>query len=652
MSGASKKLMGTTAAADGFTAIEDVFSTHLYTGNGSTQTINNGIDLAGEGGLVWGQVRSTSYDGGIFVDTERGNNKYLLTALTTAEQTSPAGFDVTSFNSDGFSVGQLFSGGFNASGQTFASWTFRKAPRFFDVVTWTGDGTGARSIPHNLGVVPACIVFKRLDASEDWWTYHRGITSPNGNWWLNFVTLNSTGGSASSLSVDEPTDANLNLGSNNFFNGSGKQYVAYLFAHDPLGPSGDGSDGLIDCGSFTTNSSGSAGLVNLGWEPQWFLMKRVDSSQDWFIVDNMRGLPVGDSGAGLSPNTSGAEGNVGGFSVRPTGIEVSSFSANATYIYIAIRRGPMRVPESGTEVFTPISREGNSTSNTVIPTGFTTDLFIVKNKDSGWQYSWADRLRGAVFLNSASTAGEQSFSIAFDEQDGIRFPSANNSNNTTGQFFANWGFRRAPNFFDVVAYTGDGVAGRTVPHNLGAAPELMIIKNRQQTYNWVVYNKDVGATGGLLLQSNSGIISALGYFNNTDPNASVITLGGDPGSGFVATNESGGNYIAYLFATLPGVSKVGSYTGNGTSQTINCGFTSGARFILIKRTDNTGDWYVWDTARGIVTANDPFLRFNSDAAETTNDDSIDPDGSGFIVNQTASTSVNVSSASYIFLAIA
>jgi len=118
-----------------------------------------------------------------------------------------------------------------------------------------------------------------------------------------------------------------------------------------------------------------------------------------------------------------------------------------------------------------------------------------------------------------------------------------------------------------------------------------------------------------------------------------------------SSNASGQNYIAYLFASLDGVSKVGSYTGNGSSQTINAGFTTGARFILIKRTDSTGDWYVWDSLRGIVTGNDPHLSLNTTTAEVS-DDSIDPDSSGFIVNQISATNINVSSAAYIYYAVA
>jgi len=109
-------------------------------------------------------------------------------------------------------------------------------------------------------------------------------------------------------------------------------------------------------------------------------------------------------------------------------------------------------------------------------------------------------------------------------------------------------------------------------------------------------------------------------------------------------------YIAYLFATVAGVSKVGSYTGNGTSQTIDCGFSTGARFVLIKRTDSTGDWHVYDSERGIVAGNDPRLELNTTDAEDTGSDDIDPVSSGFSV--TSNADVNTNTAEYIFLAIA
>jgi hypothetical protein len=114
---------------------------------------------------------------------------------------------------------------------------------------------------------------------------------------------------------------------------------------------------------------------------------------------------------------------------------------------------------------------------------------------------------------------------------------------------------------------------------------------------------------------------------------------------FGNVNGNGETYIAYLFATLAGVSKVGSVVHSGTTN-VDCGFSAGARFILIKRTDSTGDWYYWDTMRGIVAGNDDYLLLNSDAVEVTNTDYIDPLSSGFTLTS------SFTAGTYIFLAIA
>jgi hypothetical protein len=117
-------------------------------------------------------------------------------------------------------------------------------------------------------------------------------------------------------------------------------------------------------------------------------------------------------------------------------------------------------------------------------------------------------------------------------------------------------------------------------------------------------------------------------------------------------DTSGQTYVAYLFATVAGVSKVGSYTGTGNTLQINCGFTGGARFVLIKRTDSTGDWYCWDSSRGIVSGNDPYLLLNSTAAEVTNTDYIDTYSAGFEISSTAPAAINANGGTFIFLAIA
>ena len=117
-------------------------------------------------------------------------------------------------------------------------------------------------------------------------------------------------------------------------------------------------------------------------------------------------------------------------------------------------------------------------------------------------------------------------------------------------------------------------------------------------------------------------------------------------------NGSGGTYVNYLFATCAGVSKVGSYTGNGTTQTINCGFTGGARFVLIKRTDATGNWYAYDTARGMTTLTDPYLTLDSSATGAATLGSVTTVSTGFALNSAILAAINVNAGTYIFLAIA
>jgi hypothetical protein len=646
-----KALMSTAVAADSL-AIEDVFSTYLYTGNGSTQTITNGIDLAGEGGLVWIKSRSSSASHFLF-DTSRGVYNYLFSDANSAQATRVA--SLTSFSAAGFSLGS--DSGVNASGATHASWTFRQAPRFFDVVTYTGTGAN-RTIAHDLGVVPGCIIVKRTDTTGAWQVYHRSLAN------TEYLVLSSTAAKATGTTrwnSTTPTSTVFSLGTDATVNASGGTYVAYLFAHDPLGPSGDGSDGLIACGSYTGNGSNTAGpIVNLGWEPQWLLVKSATSSWDWILVDSMRGLPVYDGFSNtLRPNTTATESASHRFNPSATGFQVNDDNAlvnasGGTYIYVAIRRGPMRKPTSGTQVLGLNARTGTG-ANATVTGGLTADAVLVKNRGSAVASLFSSRMTGTGYLVTSTTAAEVAAGTTilqanpWDVMNGVKVGTTSTITNASGNTFINYLFKRAPGFFDVVAYTGNGVAGRTVPHNLGVAPELIIVKRRTSTASWSVYYGD--NTDYLLLNVTNATADDVDYWNDTSPTATAFTVGTNADVNGIFAG-AGFPYIAYLFASLPGISKVGTYTGNGSSQTIDCGFTGGARFVLIKRTNSTGDWYVWDTARGIVTGNDPHLSLNTTAAEVTTNDTIDPDSTGFIVNQVAATNVNVNTATYIYLAIA
>jgi hypothetical protein len=321
-------------------------------------------------------------------------------------------------------------------------------------------------------------------------------------------------------------------------------------------------------------------------------------------------------------------------------------------VYMAIRAPMMVEPEAGTEVYQALARTGTGATTTVTGVGFAPDLVNVLKRDTGG-YIFSDRLRGRkVSLQSTTTGAETtSANVANDivsyDMDGVTIGANWNIDvNSTSSPHVDYFFKRAKGFFDVVAYSGTGVA-KTEAHSLGVAPEMMFVKSRSHgSLHWMVYHTGLNITAHLFL-NDTHASQTDDAWNSTAPTDSLFSV-----KTYSGVNLNNQTYIAYLFATLDGISKVGSYTGNGSNQNIACGFSAGARFVLIKRTDATGDWYIWDTTRGIVTGNDPHLSLNTTAAEVTTDDSIDPQSAGFTVNQLSATNINVSSATYIFLAIA
>ena len=647
---------GTSAA----TYIEDVFSTYLYTGNGSTQSITNNIDLAGKGGMVWCKSRSNGQNNVVF-DSARGIGHSLSTDRTAEEYTDGAGHELTSYNSNGFSLGTDYNYSVNQNTYTYASWTFRKQPKFFDVVTYTGNGTDGRAIPHSLTSTPGMIFVKCTSTTNNWAAWNRAANISGGGAGNASAYLNLTNafaqdngdfwGNSSTATYIAPTSTNFTVSTN--INQSGRTFVAYLFAHNAGGFGAAGTDNVISCGSFTDNGT----AVNLGYEPQFLLIKNtVSAGYSWNMFDNMRGITadITANDKVLYANTSAVETTAGLCSINATGFRTNG-STGQTHIYMAIRR-PMKVPTDATTVFSPVAQNG--ASNSVVTTNFPVDLCISSERSrANFPYSaFNDRLRGGsltnfVYLFSQTTGAEVNQTpngIGFDNNTAIVDNWWTPQAGVTGPM-SYWSFSRRPGFFDEVCYTGTGAA-TTQAHNLGVAPELIIVKSRSGVYNWEtwsVYTTVTAPYGHDTLKLNlTNAAGATGYFP-TDPTSSVFTISGNN-----QINVSGGTFVAYLFATCPGVSKVGSYTGNGTTQAIACGFTGGARFVLIKRTDSTGDWYVYDTARGMTTLIDPYLLLNSTAAEAATLGSVTTTAGGFTVNASILAAINTNAASYIFLAIA
>jgi len=639
---------------------DSVFSTYLYTGAGSTQTINNGIDLAGKGGLVWVKSRNnaSASTGHALFDTVRGRS-YGLATQTTDAQIGPSagGSDLVSFDSNGFTVGGNNSWAINV-GNTYATWTFRKAAKFFDIVAWTGDGNtypATRTLNHSLGIAPGMIVIKVTSAVDDWVVYHAGLPSPT----ATYLRLNTTEAVRSGTIIDQVTSTSFRITDQlaygaDSLNQLNQTYVAYVFAHDTS------ATGFIQCGSYTGNGSATGPSISLGWEPQYLMIKNATGTGSWQIIDNMRGMSVGAADATLQSNATTVETSVDYVSPTATGFQITSTSAEvntnaATYIYMAIRR-PTKPPTTGTQVYTGVLHP--SSSAMAFSAGFPPDLVISMTRSAGaYPNDWYDRLRGIgnpptgaamPFITSTSAAAETNTGPYFYMgQDGFAVNLGWSDTDVIQMF------KRAPGFFDIVCDTGDGTTLKATPHNLSVVPELIIRKPRSESNSWWVYHSSLANINSyLILQSTQAQTSnpTAALWGGTLPTSSNFYVG------YGSTNydnKSTITYVNYLFATLAGISKVGSYTGNGSSQTINCGFAAGARFVLIKCTSAVGDWYVWDTARGITTgSNDPHTSMNTNVAEVTTDNSIDAATNGFIVNQVAATNINVTSATYIFLAIA
>ena len=640
-----KALAGTAGAPKEY--VEDVFSTYLYTGTGSGTTINinNGIDLSGKGGLVWIKARSAA-DSHKLYDTARGATKAIYSNLTNAEATDGT---LDSFTSTGF----VDKAGWGTT-TTLASWTFRESSKFFDVVTYTGDGVAGRTVAHNLGSVPGMIIVKPISTTGNWLVYHRGVSSPQNK----VLILNNTDPVDTTNTVwngTAPTDTTFSVSDGSGWNNNtnGVQYVAYLFAHNAGGFGVSGNENVISCGSYLGNGSATGPSINLGYEPQFVLVKAATITQDWWLVDNMRGMPVGSGDATLSPNTSAAEAAYDWIAPTATGFNITSAGTsfnglNETYIYMAIRRGPMATPTLGTSVYQPVIYTGNGATSRTVSTTITPDAawFFHRNTNSGTY--WYDRLRGnSRFIRTPLDSAESSFPSAawgLDIQNAVYLNSSADYVNGSSNLNGLWAIKRAPGFFDTVCWR-TGLTTTTQAHNLGVVPELIIYKCRSTAGDWIVYSASLPATQGLFLNTGDAAANAGAYWDNTRPTSTVFTSKD-------ATLGSNANFVAYLFASVAGVSKVGSYTGTGATQTINCGFTTGARFVLIKRTDSGGDWFVWDSARGIIAGNDPYLLLNSGNAEVTNTDYVDVANSGFEISSTAPAAINANGGTYLFLAIA
>ena len=321
------------------------FSTTLYTGNGVNTADSNPITGVGfTPSFAWIKSRTSTYDHHI-QDSVTGLAKFRQSNSAAADQNTGGG-DVSSFDADGFTISYA-NNRTNASGEPYVAWLWKESSNFFDIVTYnsssgnvTNFGSAGATVNHNLGSVPGMIIVKCTDtAATNWKVYHRGLnggTNPE----QYEIELNQTFAQAdtpNSWNDTAPTSTQFTLGVSGDVNNASRSYVAYLFAHDTS------DDGYIQCGNYT--GTGTAGLeVNLGFKPQWLLIKNTSNDLwNWLLVDSERGIVTGGNDALLIPNGTNAESatsnhvsvSESGFSLESTSGAFNSSGHN--FIYVAIR---------------------------------------------------------------------------------------------------------------------------------------------------------------------------------------------------------------------------------------------------------------------------------------------------------------------------
>jgi len=680
------------------------FNTVTYTGNGSSSRAITGVGF--EPDLVWIKNRDITDHHAIF-DSVRGALNYMSSNRTNAE--ASLADSLTSFDSDGFTLGSANLINYNS--QRYVAWCWKAGGTAvtnndgsassqvsanqdagFSVVTYTGQSSNF-TWGHGLGVAPSMVIIKRRNTAAGWSVYHTSIGA------TKRLQLDQSGGTEtmSYFQNTEPTSTVFSVTTNGGVGGDGDTYVAYCFAE---------KSGLSKFGSYTGNGSSTGPFVECGFKPRFVMLKRTDSTSDWFMYDTIRGTnnklyaetdtaENAEDGGSTSSNTilslsNGFQLTSGNGSNSSGGTYIfmafaENFSADATYK--ALNTANLSAPsiKDGSKYFgTLLYTADNSSGKTVTGLNFgaAPDFVWIKNRDNVESHHLMDIVRGNdAFLFSNNTNQEQDKPLNdtndttdFDfVTDGFSFVSTNynqgelyfnnrtyvgwnwlaggsGSNNTAGSITSTVSANPTAGF-SIVTYTGNGTAGATVGHGLGVAPEFIVVKQRSSSTvnkNWCVYHTALGNTKVLLLNQTAAQATTSDCWNDSGPSSSTFTLGPGADAYATQTNVDTKDYVAYCFAEVEGYSKFGSYTGNNSSDGafVYTGFAPA--FVMIKANEST-NWVIYDTSRSPYNVADEQLSPNTGGAEVTNDGNADLLSNGFKLRNGAATT---NAYTYVYAAFA
>ena len=696
MSRLTRAITGRQASNVATEFVEDYFCSGTYEGNGSGQTIStsNGdshaVDLQNNEGMVWIKGRLNAIHPYIY-STVRGANKYVRTNSNSIEQTNSNSVSgVYSYGTNSFTIGSGNGSSFidiNNNGTTFDYWVFRSKPKFFDIVTYTGNST-TNKVSHNLQCEPGYIMIKNLDTNRNWASYHR--SQGNGKWqefntanafdagdttmWIGTAFLDADYGTA-------PNSTHFHVGATNSGNNAngdvGDTYIAFLFAHD------ESPNSFIKCGQYSGGTDGTK--VTLGWEPKFLMVKNATGSGGendaddgrWFSFNDQR--PSGGLGfappyihhasQGIMSGTSGSNGSANfvtmnddattgsnriGIQAMPDGFQMVNYSGIATenkthstwnnsgdeFTYIAIRQTPMDTPSTNTEVYAGFLGDQRAT-NPRAPAGFAPDIAIMNQVNAGSSnryFSLSRRIDRKAHIQNWNTDVELQ-------------PRGNHDFFSTG-FYSGYLLNGSLNYVNMIRefpkvahsgyYIGDGTALQHIPHNLGVEPEMIWVNTYESSDHTgiVIYCKHATPNPEhkyFYSWSNNPASDYYAPWADLYPNKNTFSVKQESGNAG-GVNRDGAIYQYTMFATFPNISKVGNYSGSASDINVDCGFSSQARFVMIRNylndassAANLGSWLLFDSTRGIVSGNDTYDNLSATDSLQTSQDVIDTTSSGFTI---------------------
>ena len=325
------------------------------------------------------------------------------------------------------------------------------------------------------------------------------------------------------------------------------------------------------------------------------------------------------------------------------------------------------------EGFNAVTYRGNNGQNSVSGLGLSPDLVWIKSRTGTQSHILFDSVRGpSARINTNSTAAEtgpDGAGVDSFDADGFTMNDSSGAWNSSSYNYVAWCWdagsgsaasntdgsitstvKANPSYgFSITSYVGTGTAG-TIGHGLSSAPEMVIVKNRSRIAGWKAWHSGLADSTYIIeLHDPAGESVNTTAFNSTAPTSSVFSVG----NSYNDTNLSGDNFIAYCFHSVSGYSSIGSYTGTGAAgNAVNCGFRPA--FVMVKRTDTTGNWFILDNTRSADNKGDDYLYPDLSNAEDSNLGSsylIDFTATGFTI-QNAQSYDNASGGTYIYMAFA